>query len=45
VAHLRGEPYEKAVATAVVLATAENMEEPAIGRLLRPDLSVLGEGR
>ena len=45
VAHLRGEPYEKSVATAVVLATAENMEEPAIGRLLRPDLSVLGEGR
>lgn len=41
VAHLRGEPYEKTVATAVVLATPENMNEPSIRRLLRPDLSVL----
>jgi hypothetical protein len=30
-----------AVATAVVLATPENMNEPAVRRLLRPDLSIL----
>jgi len=40
-AHLRRRPYEKAVATAVVLATPENMGEPSIRRLLSPDLSVL----
>jgi ribose transport system substrate-binding protein len=45
VAHLRGEPYEKSVATAVVLATPENMREPSVARLLRPDLSVLEERR
>jgi ribose transport system substrate-binding protein len=42
-AHLRGEPYEKTVATAVVLATRENMDEPSIRALLRPDLSILKE--
>lgn len=41
VAHLRGEPYEKTVATALVLATPENMNEPTVRRLLRPDLSIL----
>jgi ribose transport system substrate-binding protein len=41
VACLRGEAYEKTMATAVVLATPENMGEPAIRRLLRPDLSIL----
>ena len=41
VAHLRGEPYEKTVSTAVVLATRQNMNDPAIARLLRPDLSIL----
>ena len=41
VARLRGEPFEKSVATAVVLATPDNMNEPAIRRLLSPDLSVL----
>jgi ribose transport system substrate-binding protein len=41
VAHLRGEPYEKNVATTVVLATPGNMNEPAVRRLLRPDLSIL----
>ena len=41
VAHLRGEPYEKTAATALVLATPENMEEPPVRRLLRPDLSIL----
>ncbi len=41
VAYLRGQPYEKTVSTAVVLATRENMNDPAIARLLRPDLSIL----
>lgn len=41
VAHLRGEPYEKTAATALVLATPENVHEPSIRRLLRPDLSIL----
>jgi ribose transport system substrate-binding protein len=41
VARLRGEPFEKNVATGVVLATPDNMNEPAIRRLLSPDLSVL----
>jgi len=41
VAHLRGEPYRKTVATAIVLATKENMHEPSVARLLRPDLSIL----
>jgi ribose transport system substrate-binding protein len=41
VAHLCGEPYEKTVATALVLATPENMDEPQVRRLLRPDLSIL----
>jgi ribose transport system substrate-binding protein len=41
VAHLRGEPFEKTVATALVLATPDNMHEPSIERLLRPDLSIL----
>jgi ribose transport system substrate-binding protein len=45
VAYLRGKPYERSVATDVVLATAENMHEPKIARLLRPDLSVLEERR
>ena len=33
------------LATAVVLATPENMREPSVERLLRPDLSVLEERR
>jgi ribose transport system substrate-binding protein len=41
VAHLRGEPYERTVDTGVVLATPENMGEPAIRKLLVPDLSIL----
>ncbi len=45
VAHLRGQPYERTVATAVVLATPGNMNEPAIRRLLAPDLSILKDGR
>ncbi len=41
VAHLRGEPYERAIDTGVVLATPDNMNEPAIRKLLVPDLSIL----
>jgi len=41
VAHLKGEPYEKHVDTGVVLATPDNMSEPAIQKLLSPDLSIL----
>jgi ribose transport system substrate-binding protein len=39
--HLRGRPYEKSVDTGVFLATPENMSDPAIRRLLSPDLSIL----
>jgi ribose transport system substrate-binding protein len=42
VAHLRGQPYEKYLDTGVFLATAENMNQTEIHRLLVPDLSVLG---
>jgi len=45
VAIVRGEPYAKIESTAVVLAVRANMNEPAIARLLRPDLSILDEGR
>lgn len=45
VARLRGEPFEKNVATGVVMATPDNMNEPAIRRLLSPDLSVLKGAR
>ena len=45
VARLRGEPYEKNVATGVVLATPDNMNEPSIRRLLAPDLTVLKTSR
>lgn len=40
---LRGEPFEKTVDTGVVLATPENMRDPEIASLLKPDLSILGE--
>jgi ribose transport system substrate-binding protein len=39
--HLLGRPYEKLVDTGVYMATPENMNEPAIRRLLAPDLSIL----
>jgi ribose transport system substrate-binding protein len=45
VAVVRGEPYEKTAATAVLLADRENMSEPRVARLLRPDLSILETGR
>jgi len=39
--YLRGRPYEKTVDTGVYLATPDNMNEPALRRLLSPDLSIL----
>jgi len=42
---VRGEPYAKTESTAVVMAVRDNMNEPAIARLLRPDLSILEKGR
>ena len=45
VAVVRGEPYAKREATAVVLAVRDNMNEPSIARLLRPDLSILANSR
>jgi ribose transport system substrate-binding protein len=44
-ARLRGEPFEKSVATGVVLATPENMNEPSVRRLLAPDLSILKDAK
>ena len=37
VAHLRGEQVEKRVVTGEVMATPENMHEPAIKKLLEPE--------
>jgi ribose transport system substrate-binding protein len=45
VAIVRGKPYAKTESTAVVLAVRDNMKEPAIAWLLRPDLSILEKGR
>jgi len=39
VAHLRGEPVERVIDTGVALATADNMDDPAIKSLLSPDLA------
>lgn len=39
VAHLRGEPVEKRVDTGVMLVTPENMNDPAIQDVIRPDLA------
>jgi ribose transport system substrate-binding protein len=36
--HLRGRPVEKRIDTGVVLATAENMEQPDVKELLYPPL-------
>lgn len=38
VAHLRGEPVPARIDTGAVLATRENMDEPAVRALLDPDL-------
>jgi ribose transport system substrate-binding protein len=40
---IAGRPFVKTVETAVVMATPDNRNDPAIRRLLRPDLSILGE--
>ncbi|HCF93993.1 MAG: substrate-binding domain-containing protein [Verrucomicrobiota bacterium] len=39
VAHLRGEPVEKRVDTGVLLVTPENLNDPAIQDVIRPDLA------
>ncbi len=41
VEHLRGQTVEKRIDTGVIVATPENMNDPEVARLLRPDLSVL----
>jgi ribose transport system substrate-binding protein len=38
VAHLRKQPVEKRLDTGLTLATRENMDDPAVRRLLSPDL-------
>jgi ribose transport system substrate-binding protein len=43
VSQLRGEPVMPRIDTGATLVTSENMEEPAIRRLLHPDLTILGE--
>jgi ribose transport system substrate-binding protein len=40
-AYLRGEKVEKRIDTGVILATPENMDDPEVKKLLKPDLSVL----
>ena len=39
VAHIKGEKVEKRIDTGVQLATGQNMNEPAMKELLKPDLS------
>jgi ribose transport system substrate-binding protein len=39
VAHLRGEPVARRIDTGVLLATPENMDDPAIAERLQPDLT------
>jgi ribose transport system substrate-binding protein len=41
VAHLRGETVQREQHTELVLATPDNMTEPRVAALLRPDLSIL----
>jgi ribose transport system substrate-binding protein len=41
VQYLKGEKVEKKVDTGVTLATRENMDQPEVAQLLRPDLSLL----
>lgn len=43
VARVRGEPVEARVDTGATMVTRETMDEPAMQRLLSPDLSVLSE--
>src|SRR4029450_13908915 len=39
VSHIKGQPVEKRIDTGVHLATRDNMNEPAMKELLKPDLS------
>ena len=39
VSHIKKEPVEKRIDTGVHLATPQNMNEPAMKELLKPDLS------
>lgn len=39
VSHIKGQPVEKRIDTGVHIATRENMNEPAMKELLKPDLS------
>jgi ribose transport system substrate-binding protein len=39
VSHIRGEKVEKRIDTGIHIATRENMDEPAMKELLKPDLS------
>jgi ribose transport system substrate-binding protein len=41
--HLRGNPVDPRIDTGVVLATRENMDQPEIARVLKPDLSILAD--
>jgi ribose transport system substrate-binding protein len=43
VSRLRGETVEARIDTGATMVTRENMDEPAIHRLLAPDLSILDE--
>ncbi|MDP2981824.1 MAG: substrate-binding domain-containing protein [Candidatus Latescibacter sp.] len=43
VACLKGHPFEKRIDTGVTLATPENMQNPEIMKLLKPDLSILNK--
>ena len=38
VQHLKGEPVEKIIDTGVAFVTPENMNEPAMQELIKPDL-------
>ncbi len=42
-AHLRGEPVEKRIDTGVILASPDNMDDPEVAKLLKPDLSMLSK--
>ena len=42
VAMLTGNPFEKRIDTGTIVATPENMNDPAVQKLLNPNLSILG---
>ena len=43
VSHIKGQPVEKRIDTGVHIATRDNMNEPAMKELLKPDLSQVAE--